>query len=127
MCVLLGSHVSVILWPLLGVDEFKVVGPSLCYGMMDGEALLGPLPENWIVEFYRDRLGYAAVHYRNKSTNVLTVEDPRLGVLPPEWERITRERTVNDPRWFSWFRNTTTGQMIIADPILCQIHWRPGI
>jgi hypothetical protein len=103
---------------LPGVDEFKVIGPSLCHGMLDGEALIGHLPKNWIVEFYRDRLGYAAAHYRNKITNVLTVEDPRLGVLPPEWERVTRERTDNDPRWFSWFQNKSTGQMINADPRL---------
>jgi len=108
----------VILRPLPGVDEFKVIGPSLCHGMMDGEALIGSLPKDWVVEFYRDRLGYAAVHYRNKITNELTAEDPRLGVLPPEWEKVTRERTVNDPRWFSWFRNKRSGQVINADPRL---------
>jgi hypothetical protein len=51
---------------------------------MDGEAILGPLPHPWVVEFYRDGMGVAVLHFRNKATAELTTEDPRLSCIPEE-------------------------------------------
>jgi hypothetical protein len=68
------------------------------------------------VEFYRDDMGVAVHHFRNIKTGQLTTEDPRLGCLPDGWERIKRDRTVNDPRWFDCFVNKVSKETLNADP-----------
>ena len=116
ICVLLGCHMPMILRPTFTGEGFKIIGPCLIHGLMDAEALLGPLPKPWIVEFYRDNLGYARLHFRNTETKDLTVEDPRLGPLTPEWERFDQDRTLDDPRWFAYYRNKATGEIMNSDP-----------
>lgn len=116
ICVLLGCHMPMILRPTSAGEVFEIIGPCLVHGIMDTEALLGPLPKPWIVEFYRDNLGYARLHFRNTETKDLTVEDPRLGPLMPEWKRFDQDRMPDDPRWFAYFKNNTTGEVMNSDP-----------
>ncbi|KAI1079341.1 heterokaryon incompatibility protein-domain-containing protein [Whalleya microplaca] len=116
ICVFLGCHMPMILRPVSSGNGFRIVGPCLVHGIMDGEAILGALPHTWIVEFYRDGMGVAVLHFRNKKTGELTTRDPRLGSVPDEWEQIERDRTVDDPRWFTCFRNKVSGETINADP-----------
>lgn len=100
-----------------GGRSFKIVGPCLLHGVMDGEAILGVLPHPWTVEFYRDGMGVAVRHFRNVETGQLTTEDPRLGGrLPDGWERVRRDRTVDDPRWFGCFVNKVSKETLNADP-----------
>ena len=105
-----------ILRPTSAGEVFEIIGPCLVHGIMDAEALLGLLPKPWIVEFYRDNLGYARLHFRNTETKDLTVEDPRLGPLTPEWERFDQGRMPDDPRWFAYFKNKATGEVMNSDP-----------
>ena len=56
--------------------------------------------------------------YMNLQTGKQTLEDPRLDLLPPEWMRMTYERTPDDPAYFARFRNNATGEVINSDPRL---------
>lgn len=105
-----------ILRPTASSIGFEIIGPCLVHGLMDAEALLGTLPNPWIVELYRDNLGYARLHFRNTDTKELTVEDPRLDPVSPEWERFEHDRTQDDPRWFAYYRNKVTGEVMNSDP-----------
>lgn len=82
---------------------------------MDGEALLGNIPSPWMVRQYYDG-NFCTSRFFNKSKEFESDEDPRLGPLPPEWERVERERTPDDPIHFSPFRNKHTGEEINWDP-----------
>lgn len=95
---------------------FKLVGPCLVHGMIDGEGILGDIPKQWKVQFYRDNMGYAKMHFQNTETGELTLEDPRLDPLPRGWQRQDRDRTSDDPRWFACFENTDTGELMNSDP-----------
>ncbi|KAI0007217.1 heterokaryon incompatibility protein-domain-containing protein [Xylariaceae sp. FL0662B] len=116
ICVFLGCHMPMVCRPASSGNGFKIIGPCLVHGIMDGEAILGALPHPWIAEFYRDAMGVAVLHFRNKITGELTASDPRLGSLPAEWEHIERDRAVDDPRWFTCFRHKVSGETINVDP-----------
>ncbi|KAI1741583.1 heterokaryon incompatibility protein-domain-containing protein [Xylaria scruposa] len=117
VCVFLGCHMPMIVRPARsGGDGFKIIGPCQLPGIMDGEAILGDLPDPWKVEFYRDDMGVSVHHFRNAETGRLTTEDPRLGPLPDGWERVKRDRRVSDPRWFDCFVNKVSGETLNADP-----------
>ena len=103
-------------------DRFIVVGPCYVHGLMDSEALLGPLPEPWSIQLAQ---GYVVQIFRNSTTGVLAWDDPRLDPLPPEeWERVKVDefrgvkRTRDDPILVQYFRNKRTGRVIDSDPRL---------
>ena len=79
--VLLGCPSAMILRPTKD-NRFRVVGEALCHGFMDGEALLGPLPDGiesvrqWNEELHRD--SWTCI---DRSTGRL-FPDPRLSGLP---------------------------------------------
>ena len=54
----------------------------------------------------------------NLATGEQTLEDPRLEAMPLEWERMTYERTPDDPAYFAAFRNKVTDETINSDPRL---------
>lgn len=56
--------------------------------------------------------------YVNMATGEQVADDPRLGALPPEWERVVHERTADDPAYFQFFRHSDTGEVINFDPRL---------
>ncbi|KAI1348743.1 hypothetical protein F5Y01DRAFT_291505 [Xylaria sp. FL0043] len=116
VCVFLGCHIPMLLRPLPSGSGYKAIGPTQTHGIMDGEAILGDLPRPWKVEFYRDNIGVSVLHFRNEETDNLTRNDPRLGPLPDQWERIERDRTPHDSRIFSEFRHKVTGEVMNSDP-----------
>ena len=65
------------------------------HGIMEGEVLLGPLPNDWrrvdSPSTQRNSVWPVFVH---NETGQLEFEDPRLGDLPPGW---TRETWDDDP------------------------------
>lgn len=87
---------------------------------MSGEALLGPLPDPWECRLKKipNGGGYWEPWYWNSVTKTSSQEDPRQGELPPEWEKFTRERTLDDPLLLLWHRNKATGEIINSDPRL---------
>lgn len=115
--VLLGCDTPMLIRPDPDGETFTVVGPAFINGLHDATALLGPLPEPWQVQVFRDRAGRPTI-YRvfNPETGELSDEDPRLDPPPDEWMRIRRDRTENDPLIFQCFTNTRTGETINHDP-----------
>lgn len=109
--VLLGCNTAIV---LRSDDDmsFKVVGPAYLDGVMDGEALLGPLPDN--VEAVREwdpKTRTADKGFRNRETGIVQCEDPRLGPLPTGWRRSKKK-----PQGAFWmiFENDDTGETRVA-------------
>lgn len=80
--------------------------------------ILGPLPSHWNAIIRGDALGRPLHRYLDLTTYEQTAEDPRLGALPPEWERVPYERSPDDPALFEVFKNRVTGETINSDPRL---------
>jgi hypothetical protein len=102
-------------------NEFEVVGICNAHDLCDTTALLGPLPEPWMVEFsYSDTINapMPQPHYVNTATREKTREDPRLGAIPQNWERISSEWTNTHPRHVDYFQDRDTDQIISSDPRL---------
>jgi hypothetical protein len=87
ICVLLGSDVPLVLRSK-GEGKYSVVGECYCHGIMDGSALLGPLPVGFefMINFVQDLEGYFKAFIDRRSGKVQG-EDPRLAgyPLPPRW------------------------------------------
>lgn len=103
------------------IDEsnktFHLVGICFVPGLMDGESLLGPLPDNWKLQMIFKNGSYVPT-YINTSTVNIQSQDPRLQPLGPNWVEITRERTQDDPYFFQWFQNEQSSQIMNSDPRL---------
>ena len=110
--VLLGCNDPIMLRPTKD-GSYKVVGHAYYDGFMDGEALLGPLPNSFkaVWRFYRRRWAWA---YLNQETGVFQGEDPRLGPLPFGW-RLERLKNEEFRRRFI---NDETGEKSETDPRL---------
>ncbi len=98
--------------------KFQVVGEAYIHGLEDAIGVLGPLPAHWKAIIMEDTLGRPLHRYMNLTTFEQTAEDPRLNVLPPEWERMAYERSPDDPALFEVFKNNVTGETINSDPRL---------
>jgi hypothetical protein len=117
VCVILGCPLPMILRPHSS-GRYRVIGPAYIYGLMDGEGVLGPLPDNYIVQAGASSYGwYGAYTVRNEITGK-EEEDPRLGGSPPSWVRIKAIQTPVDPLHFVRFRKMDTGKTINGDPRL---------
>jgi hypothetical protein len=80
ICVPLGCHFPIVLRETQS-RNYKFVGICCLYGMMDSEALLGPLPPEWEARAVLDMTGTYWPRYWNRQTNISTQDDPRLGDL----------------------------------------------
>ncbi|TGO11852.1 hypothetical protein BTUL_0100g00310 [Botrytis tulipae] len=112
VCVLLGTELPMILRPTPS-GEFLVVGSYFIHGLMDGEALLGPIPSPWKTELYRRKDSGYSTHF--VKPNEKTLDDPRLPPLSSEWIEVNRD----DGPWpisKSFFKNVVTGEMMDSDP-----------
>lgn len=116
--VILGSNLPLLLRPVPDRDGyFRLVGQCYVAGLMEGEALLGPLSDRWqfgTVDKNRNRI---YVYDETRST----LEDPRFGPLPPEWRIVYEggEETDKDGNLsYRSFVNDTTGEETWADPRL---------
>ncbi|KAK1838858.1 ankyrin and het domain protein [Colletotrichum chrysophilum] len=78
-----GEAVPIILRPIRG-GRYRVVGPCFMPSVMRREALLGQLPDGWNMRFRRTRNMALVITDPNGRRQI---EDPRLGELPPGWER----------------------------------------
>ncbi|KAK0654182.1 heterokaryon incompatibility protein-domain-containing protein [Cercophora samala] len=116
IAVLLGFDAPVVLRDA-GDGKYHFVGESMVWGLHDATALLGPLPPGWSVQVMLDQNGHQNVYrYFNSNTNHTADDDPRLDPLPSEWERVSNDRTLDDPDYFDRFRNKTTGEVVNFDP-----------
>lgn len=110
--------------PTQNVAQYEVVGGCpYVHGLMDAEALLGPLPAGWSFQARMDSRGLDIAGYLNADTEnwVSAENDPRLGPPPDDWEFVPRShwhtRTHEAAKYQEW-RNTVTGRIVTSDPRL---------
>ena len=75
ICVLLGCTMPLVIRPSSGL-QYKVVGECHVHGLQEGEAFLGPLPDEYQPILIWDQGYYSA--FINKRTGNVQYEDPRL-------------------------------------------------
>ena len=97
--------------------SFAVIGKGFLPGLVDSEALLGPLRRPWT---HQRRMvdGYPRPRYYNTENHTQQINDPRLGPLCNDWTETERERTPDDPFHCKHFMNSVTGEVINSDPRL---------
>ncbi|QDS71670.1 hypothetical protein FKW77_007956 [Venturia effusa] len=119
VAIFLGCDHPVLLRP--SGSNFTVLGVCNIHALCDASALLGALPEPWIVQFlYSDESNTPMPQpfYINETTGERTREDPRFGELPDEWERIYSLWNRSEPRHVDYFRHKSTGEVVFSDPRL---------
>lgn len=106
--VMLGCDSPLVLRPTTPDNlQYCVVGETFCHGVMDGEALLGPLPGDWRLVFRHESYGdYPA--YWNSKLQLFSAEDPRLGDLPEGWSRSKKSHKYEELR--TLFTRTVNGE-----------------
>lgn len=119
ICVVLGCPLPVIL-RANSSGGFHIVGTAYIHGLMDAEALLGLFDREWTVQVGTHPGWFGNFHFHNAVRGVAVEEDPRLGPLPKEWERLPAIRTPSDPPRFVRYRHRATGNLINGDPRLLQ-------
>ncbi|KAK8120375.1 hypothetical protein PG999_004495 [Apiospora kogelbergensis] len=100
-------------------DTFRVVGPVYVGGIMNGEVLLGQIPDPWRVMHDPDyQYRKEGIFYKNTETGEVVTTDPRLDQvpLPSEWEAVAWVRKAIDPAICCRFKNKVTGELINYDP-----------
>ncbi|KAH7380692.1 heterokaryon incompatibility protein-domain-containing protein [Pyrenochaeta sp. MPI-SDFR-AT-0127] len=129
LCVLLGYNYPVLLRPTDPngrlVEKYRVVGPTYVHGLMEGQAILGPIPAPWKMVIRNPeklQTSYSAVavdpSFYNPDTGEGTRQDPRLGALSHEWEQAHKVDESRIGVFVQYHRNTNTGEMINSDPRL---------
>lgn len=83
--VLVGGNDPYVLRPTNagGSDSFRLVGPCFLQGVMFGEGLFGPLPDQWVCTLDGETLQFC---FRDRDGGRMTWEDPRLWPLPLPWQ-----------------------------------------
>ncbi|QDS74145.1 hypothetical protein FKW77_001233 [Venturia effusa] len=78
-------------------DLYEVVGPCYIAGLQQGEAILGPMPEDWRrVMFRLDSMGHVPRFY-NERTGEVSVIDPRLRNWPVDTFQYSPSRFSKYP------------------------------
>lgn len=126
LAVILGCDSPLILRPdeLSEVKRFRVIGPCYVPGIMDAEALLGPLPSGWSAREEYVQGAEMVTIFKNGDTR--TQKDPRLPPLLPAWryiygnhnppQEVEPEKLEEMAR--QWFKNVETGEATYSDPRL---------
>jgi len=107
ICTLLGCDKPVVLRETN--LTFNVVGTAYVDGLMYGDALLGPLPQGISLVLAE---GYDG--YYNHNMREVSREDPRLGPLPPEWQRVAHDKDSS----YTMFYRVDGGHETTSDPRL---------
>ena len=79
VCALLGCVMPLVLRTTSDL-RFQVVGECYVDGMMDGEAFLGPFPDNCQLLIFRPDVKHGAYAFMNQQTGIIHYNDPRIGV-----------------------------------------------
>jgi hypothetical protein len=105
VCIVLGCQSPL----LLRSDDHgyhTVIGECYVHGVMEGEALLGPLPSPWRRAWRIDTEGTGQRYhcFISQTDGEIRIEDPRLGPLPPGW----RVRDHEKMHMYNWYVNDDT-------------------
>ncbi|KAF2093888.1 hypothetical protein NA57DRAFT_68918 [Rhizodiscina lignyota] len=97
--------------------QFHVIGDCFLHGLQDATALLGSLPRNYTLQMQKDNHSLIPRPvFMNHENGSLQVDDPRLGPIPADWERLPSQRTSIDLHFFARFENKATGELLNSDP-----------
>ncbi|KAL2065756.1 hypothetical protein VTL71DRAFT_3426 [Oculimacula yallundae] len=128
VAIILGCCTPLLLRPTQqDTHTYRVVGDCYIAGMMDTEALLGPLPAGWSRKYAHNASDRAVILYKNGSTT--TQDDPRASAFPQGWRNrfgTKDNQLVNEPDYGDemghlgriWWDNLGTGQRTLYDPRL---------
>lgn len=119
--VLLGCYFPVII-RRVSARHYRIVSRCYVHGIMNGEALLGPIPNPWTVQYVLKEFGNQRIlqaRYLNTATDFVSYEDPRLGEMPEDWVRDWTQRDdMRHPYEIRFHKNKVTGECINSDPRL---------
>lgn len=119
--VLLGCYFPVII-RRVSARHYRIVSRCYVHGIMNGEVLLGPIPNPWTVQYVFKELEnhrILKVRYFNAATDSVSYEDPRLGEMPEDWVRdLTQRDDMRHPYEVPFYKNKVTGECINSDPRL---------
>lgn len=105
VAVLLGCTQAIILRPNAD-GTHRVIGEAYCDGIMDGEAVLGPLPKDTsILALYDGENATTEWVFRDDNTGETSLHDPRLPELPLDWEEVAYDMDA----FYLQFRHRDTG------------------
>ena len=94
---ILGSQALIVLREVLSNNNYEVVGACSVHGFNSGEAILGPLPEQYtVVSHVLDSEGDTEPHYLDTTTGKASRLDPRIA-----WADLKAHPPMNDSR-FMW-------------------------
>jgi len=82
---------------------------------MDAEGLLGNIQHPWKIQYYPVD-GLHVPRFLDTITGSNSIEDPRLGAVPLQWEQSQVVRKPDDPLHIAHFENKITGEVINSDP-----------
>ena len=102
---------------------YGIIGEADCDGFMDGEALLGPIPQAFITRSRYSGRGFWYWNYLNQNTGLFQAEDPRLGPSPPSWS--VKPYAAADFK--QWIVNDETGEETCPDPRLLKALIKRGV
>jgi hypothetical protein len=93
------------------------MGPSYVHGLMEGQGLLGSIPSPWryTIDVHDDQ-HRQAVSFLNCETNGISLHDPRLDMLPQEWDEVEEEDDARLVFHTQHYKNKITGEIINSDP-----------
>jgi hypothetical protein len=121
VCIILGYQHPILLRPVQN-GLFKIIGRCYVHGVIDAQAVLGPLPRPWRVVLRRstwfDGASSLVERYVNSETHEETPQDPRLGELPETWEEIEKEDSTGIGFMVQHYKNRETNETINSDPRL---------
>jgi hypothetical protein len=117
VCVLLGCPRPVLLREQPSSSHL-FVGCVHIHGLMDGEALLGPLPQGCRVILFQEGNNDHIQEFVDSKTQTRSTRDPRLGPLPAEWKPIITKDRLWPSKRVEAFQNRDTGQILYSDPRL---------
>ncbi|KAL8656073.1 MAG: hypothetical protein Q9226_002793, partial [Calogaya cf. arnoldii] len=107
ICVLLGCKSPLVIRQYPN-GSYAIIGECYLHGMMEGQALLGPLSSKWKpVLIYAEGIDEHRFGFVNRETGEQKLEDLRLGQLPSGW-RLNDPDSKPDGR--NWFINDETGE-----------------
>jgi hypothetical protein len=118
--VALGYDYPILLRPTLSDNQstcYHHLGPTYVHGLMEGQALLGPITPPWKFVFSAvNPLG--SFLFLNQQTDKLTAHDPRLDILPQEWHEVEEEGDARLEFYTQHYKNKKTGEITNSDPRL---------
>jgi hypothetical protein len=114
--LIVGCHNLKVLRPISGRNggmQYRIIGTCYLQGFMNGEALLGKIPQDWDVREGRGLRDMKGLHFVNKMTGESSRMDPRLSNVCPGWTS-----RIDDYAGLMWRNEDGKGDWSLYDPRL---------